>query len=99
MHHVVAFIAERQKGTCTNRSLSRLLSVMCLMFKAQCKTTIEPRVSLETTSLFLWGRCKTVYILPFLDSTLALLLVGFTEYDDDDGVPRLRECNYSKYNT
>ncbi|MFS8020274.1 putative vacuolar ATPase assembly integral membrane protein Vma21 [Helianthus anomalus] len=34
MHHVVALIAERQKGTCTNRSLSRLLSVMCLMSKA-----------------------------------------------------------------
>ncbi|MFS7895964.1 hypothetical protein Hanom_Chr00s003901g01716271 [Helianthus anomalus] len=30
MHHVVALIAERQKGTCTNRSLSRLLSV-CYM--------------------------------------------------------------------
>ncbi|MFS7983711.1 hypothetical protein Hanom_Chr11g00977721 [Helianthus anomalus] len=26
MHHVVALIAERQKGTCTNRSLSRLPS-------------------------------------------------------------------------
>ncbi|MFS8006578.1 hypothetical protein Hanom_Chr14g01250851 [Helianthus anomalus] len=34
MHHVVALIAERQKGTCTNRSLSRLLSVMCLISKA-----------------------------------------------------------------
>ncbi|MFS7931800.1 hypothetical protein Hanom_Chr04g00360281 [Helianthus anomalus] len=34
MHHVVALIAERQRGTCTNRSLSRLLSVMCLRFKA-----------------------------------------------------------------
>ncbi|MFS7971370.1 hypothetical protein Hanom_Chr09g00831921 [Helianthus anomalus] len=34
MHHVVALMAERQKGTCTNRSLSRLLSVMCLMSKA-----------------------------------------------------------------
>ncbi|MFS7970598.1 hypothetical protein Hanom_Chr09g00822811 [Helianthus anomalus] len=29
VHHVVASIAERQKGTCTNRLLSRLLSVMC----------------------------------------------------------------------
>ncbi|MFS8017129.1 hypothetical protein Hanom_Chr15g01376691 [Helianthus anomalus] len=34
MDYVVALIAERQKGTCTNRSLSRLLSVMCLMSKS-----------------------------------------------------------------
>ncbi|KAJ0823702.1 hypothetical protein HanPSC8_Chr16g0746711 [Helianthus annuus] len=34
MHQVVALIDERQKGTCTNRPLSRLLSVMCLMSKA-----------------------------------------------------------------
>ncbi|MFS7935475.1 hypothetical protein Hanom_Chr05g00403921 [Helianthus anomalus] len=27
MHHVVALIAERQGGTCTNRLLSRLLSL------------------------------------------------------------------------
>ncbi|MFS7905245.1 hypothetical protein Hanom_Chr01g00045401 [Helianthus anomalus] len=31
MHHVL--IAERQGGTCTNRHLSQLLSVMCLMSK------------------------------------------------------------------
>ncbi|MFS7935691.1 hypothetical protein Hanom_Chr05g00406571 [Helianthus anomalus] len=30
------------------------------------------------------GRGKAVHILPSLDPTLALLLVGFTEYDDDD---------------
>ncbi|MFS7981189.1 hypothetical protein Hanom_Chr10g00948071 [Helianthus anomalus] len=35
-------------------------------------------------SLFLRGRGKVVYILPSSDSTLALLLVGFTEYDDYD---------------
>ncbi|MFS7907907.1 hypothetical protein Hanom_Chr01g00077021 [Helianthus anomalus] len=29
------------------------------------------------------GRGKAVYILPSSDPTLALLLVGFTEYDDD----------------
>ncbi|MFS7988231.1 hypothetical protein Hanom_Chr11g01032241 [Helianthus anomalus] len=40
-------------------------------------------VSLEVASLFLWGRGKAVYILPSSDPTLALLLVGFTEYDDD----------------
>ncbi|MFS7985210.1 hypothetical protein Hanom_Chr11g00995841 [Helianthus anomalus] len=37
-----------------------------------------------TASLFLRGRGKVVYILPSSDPTLALLLVGFTEYDDDD---------------
>ncbi|MFS7890975.1 hypothetical protein Hanom_Chr07g00660211 [Helianthus anomalus] len=59
---------------------------MCLMSKASCKTTIEPGVSLEAASLFLQGRGKAVYILPFSDPTLALLLVGFTEYDDDNAV-------------
>ncbi|KAM0022609.1 hypothetical protein Hdeb2414_s0023g00630471 [Helianthus debilis subsp. tardiflorus] len=34
MHHVVALMTERQKGTCINRPLSRLLSVVCLMSKA-----------------------------------------------------------------
>ncbi|MFS7955142.1 hypothetical protein Hanom_Chr07g00639151 [Helianthus anomalus] len=37
MHHVVALIAERQGGACTNRRLSHLLSVMCLMSKAYAK--------------------------------------------------------------
>ncbi|MFS8014979.1 hypothetical protein Hanom_Chr15g01351021 [Helianthus anomalus] len=45
---------------------------------------IEPRVSLDVASLFLRGRGKFVYILPSLDSTLALLLMRFIEYDDDD---------------
>ncbi|MFS8014867.1 hypothetical protein Hanom_Chr15g01349681 [Helianthus anomalus] len=45
---------------------------------------IEPGVSLEAASLFLRGRGKAVYILPSSDPTLALLLVVFTEYDDDD---------------
>ncbi|KAJ0735698.1 putative protein kinase RLK-Pelle-RLCK-VIIa-2 family [Helianthus annuus] len=40
--------------------------------------------SLEAASLFLRGRGKAVYILPSSDPTFALLLVGFTEYDDDD---------------
>ncbi|KAJ0945658.1 putative tetratricopeptide-like helical domain superfamily [Helianthus annuus] len=42
------------------------------------------RVSLKAVSLFLRGRGKVVYILPSSNFTLALLLVGFTEYDDDD---------------
>ncbi|MFS7913290.1 hypothetical protein Hanom_Chr02g00140121 [Helianthus anomalus] len=48
------------------------------------QTTIEPRVSVEATSLFLRGRGKAIYVLPSSDSTLALLLVEFTDYDDDD---------------
>ncbi|MFS8011947.1 hypothetical protein Hanom_Chr14g01314961 [Helianthus anomalus] len=46
----------------------------------------EPGVSLEATSPFLRGRGKVVYILPSSDPTLALLLAGFTEYDDDDAL-------------
>ncbi|MFS8024653.1 hypothetical protein Hanom_Chr16g01465931 [Helianthus anomalus] len=49
----------------------------------------EPEVSLEIVSLFIRGRGKAVYILPSSSGlTLALLLVGFTEYVDDiDEVP------------
>ncbi|MFS7946998.1 hypothetical protein Hanom_Chr06g00542851 [Helianthus anomalus] len=45
---------------------------------------LEPGLSLESTSLFLTGRGKSVYILPSSDTTLTLLLVGFNKYDDDD---------------
>ncbi|MFS7963147.1 hypothetical protein Hanom_Chr08g00734721 [Helianthus anomalus] len=76
MHHVVALIAERQKGTCTTRYLSRLLSVMCLMSKTWCKTTIESGVSLKAVSL--WVRGKTIYILPYSSIIFILLLVRFT---------------------
>ncbi|MFS8005356.1 hypothetical protein Hanom_Chr13g01236361 [Helianthus anomalus] len=41
-------------------------------------------VSLEAASLFLWGKGKVVYISPSSNSTFALLLVGFIDYDDDD---------------
>ncbi|KAM0039387.1 hypothetical protein Hdeb2414_s0012g00381531 [Helianthus debilis subsp. tardiflorus] len=41
-------------------------------------------VSLEAASLFLRGRGKVLYILPFSDAILALLLIGFSEYDDDE---------------
>ncbi|MFS7910728.1 hypothetical protein Hanom_Chr02g00109601 [Helianthus anomalus] len=47
-------------------------------------TNIKPGVSPEAVSLFLRGRGKAVYILPSSYPALALLLVGFTEYDDDD---------------
>ncbi|MFS7942658.1 hypothetical protein Hanom_Chr06g00490991 [Helianthus anomalus] len=57
---------------------------MCFMSKVSCKTTIEPGFSVEATFLFLRSRGKIVYIIPSSDPTLALLLVRFTEYDDDD---------------
>ncbi|MFS7944310.1 hypothetical protein Hanom_Chr06g00510651 [Helianthus anomalus] len=41
-------------------------------------------VSVEATSLFLRSRGKAVYILPSSDPTFVLLLMGFTEYYDDD---------------
>ncbi|KAJ0936439.1 hypothetical protein HanRHA438_Chr03g0131061 [Helianthus annuus] len=50
----------------------------------QSGTFTEYDVRLEAASLFLQGRGKAVYTLPSSDPTLALLLVGFTEYDDDD---------------
>ncbi|MFS7906774.1 hypothetical protein Hanom_Chr01g00063181 [Helianthus anomalus] len=49
-------------------------------------------VSLEAASLFLRGRGKAVYILPSSDPTLALLLVGFTEYDDYYHVVTVLKC-------
>ncbi|MFS7918387.1 hypothetical protein Hanom_Chr03g00200421 [Helianthus anomalus] len=83
MHHVVALIAERH-GVHALIGVCLKCCVMCLMSKACCKTTIEPGVSLEASSLFLRGRCKVVYILPFSDPTLALLLVGYTGDGDGD---------------
>ncbi|MFS7999873.1 hypothetical protein Hanom_Chr12g01171731 [Helianthus anomalus] len=47
---------------------------------------MELGVSLEAASLFVRSRGKAVYILLSSDPTLALLLVGFTKYDDDDSV-------------
>ncbi|MFS7990403.1 hypothetical protein Hanom_Chr11g01058481 [Helianthus anomalus] len=44
----------------------------------------QVRVSLEAVSLFLRGRYKVVYILSSSNSLLALLLVGFTECDNDE---------------
>ncbi|MFS7934641.1 hypothetical protein Hanom_Chr05g00393991 [Helianthus anomalus] len=75
MHHVVALIAERQRGTCTNQLSAFVPIVECC---EPCKTTIEPGVSLEAAFLYLQGRGKVVYILPSSDPTLALLLMGFT---------------------
>ncbi|MFS8024595.1 hypothetical protein Hanom_Chr16g01465031 [Helianthus anomalus] len=51
-------------------------------------------VLLEVVSLFLRGRGKSVYILPYSDPILALLLVIFTEYDDyDDFVGFYSHCS------
>ncbi|MFS7971691.1 hypothetical protein Hanom_Chr09g00835801 [Helianthus anomalus] len=57
-----------------------------ILLKSTCKKMclMESGFSLEATSLFLRGRGKVVYILPSSDPTLALLWVGFTEYNDDD---------------
>ncbi|MFS8019672.1 hypothetical protein Hanom_Chr15g01406451 [Helianthus anomalus] len=44
---------------------------------------LESGVAREAASLFLRRKGKVVYILPSSNPTLALLLVGFTEYDDD----------------
>ncbi|KAJ0443765.1 hypothetical protein HanIR_Chr16g0824441 [Helianthus annuus] len=59
---------------------------MRLISKALYKTTIKPYIPvlLEAASLFLCGRGKTIYILPYSYSVLALILMGFSEYDDDD---------------
>ncbi|KAJ0575570.1 hypothetical protein HanIR_Chr05g0214231 [Helianthus annuus] len=77
MHNVVVLIAEKQGGICINQSLSRLLSVMCLLSKSSYKTTIEPGVLLEAASLFQQGRGKfSKFYLPHT------LLMRFTEYYD-----------------
>ncbi|MFS7937805.1 hypothetical protein Hanom_Chr05g00432091 [Helianthus anomalus] len=60
------------------------MGVMCFISNVWCKTTIEPGVSPEAVSLFLRSRGNFIYILPSSYPTLALPLVGFTEYDDDD---------------
>ncbi|KAM0020615.1 hypothetical protein Hdeb2414_s0025g00669061 [Helianthus debilis subsp. tardiflorus] len=60
---------------------NRILS--CRVATRKSPLVIEPGVSLEAASLFLRGRGEAVYILPSSDPTFALLLVGFTEYDDD----------------
>ncbi|MFS7909026.1 hypothetical protein Hanom_Chr01g00089981 [Helianthus anomalus] len=56
---------------------------MWLMSNDLCKSTIEPKVSLEAASLFFRGRDKFVYILFSSDPTFILLLVEFTEYDKE----------------
>ncbi|MFS7911021.1 hypothetical protein Hanom_Chr02g00113091 [Helianthus anomalus] len=49
-------------------------------------------VSLEAASLFIHVIGKTICILPSSNPTLALLLVGFTKYDDDVGGLWENEC-------
>ncbi|MFS8006651.1 hypothetical protein Hanom_Chr14g01251761 [Helianthus anomalus] len=49
---------------------------MCLCPKLDAKLPSSRGVSLEAASVFLRGRGKSS------DTTLAFLLVGFTEYDD-----------------
>ncbi|MFS7982997.1 hypothetical protein Hanom_Chr11g00969351 [Helianthus anomalus] len=87
MHHELALIAERKGGTCINRHLSRLLSVYVPYVQGLMQNYYRARgvVSLEAASLFPRGRGKVVYIYP----TLALLLMGFNEYDHDDDLPKM----------
>ncbi|MFS8027299.1 hypothetical protein Hanom_Chr16g01497091 [Helianthus anomalus] len=63
------------------------------MYNKLC-SNYESVVSLEAVSLFLRGRGKVVYVLLSSDRTLALLLVGFTEYDDDDIIHKLEVLNF-----
>ncbi|MFS7979329.1 hypothetical protein Hanom_Chr10g00926031 [Helianthus anomalus] len=71
MHHVVALIAERQGGTCTNRPFCRELCALCPRLDA--KLLWSRGVSLKAASLFLRVRGKAVYILPSSEPTLAFL--------------------------
>ncbi|KAJ0455755.1 hypothetical protein HanIR_Chr15g0754711 [Helianthus annuus] len=59
-----------------------ILTLFFFFFITKSKNYYEPGVLLEATPLFLRGRGKAVYILSSSDPTLALLLMGFTEYDD-----------------
>ncbi|MFS8033620.1 hypothetical protein Hanom_Chr17g01571721 [Helianthus anomalus] len=74
MHHVVTLIAERQKGTCPNRSLSRLAECYVPYVQGLMQNYYRTRGITGATSLFLHDRGKTVYILPSSDSTFVLLL-------------------------
>ncbi|MFS7934179.1 hypothetical protein Hanom_Chr05g00388561 [Helianthus anomalus] len=82
MHHVVALIAKRQRGTCTNRHLSQLLSVTYVQGLMQNYNRVGCLIGSSLS--ILTGRGKAIYISPSSDPTLVLLLVGYTEYDDDD---------------
>ncbi|KAJ0600201.1 hypothetical protein HanIR_Chr03g0113901 [Helianthus annuus] len=53
---------------------------MCLMSKVRCKTIIE-----------LGGLTGSNLSIYTEDSTLALILVGFTEYDDDDYFSKIED--------
>ncbi|MFS7955088.1 hypothetical protein Hanom_Chr07g00638501 [Helianthus anomalus] len=59
----------------------------------------RPGVSLEAVSLFLRGRGKTMYILPSSDTTLALLLMRFTEYDDGKDILKSQNQQHESQHT
>ncbi|MFS7958794.1 hypothetical protein Hanom_Chr08g00682881 [Helianthus anomalus] len=54
-----------------------------------CHILILSRGLTESNLSILQGRGKVVYILPSSDPTLTLLLVGFTEYDDNNDMSHL----------
>ncbi|MFS7980728.1 hypothetical protein Hanom_Chr10g00942691 [Helianthus anomalus] len=46
--------------------------------------TYNRNLNMEAVSLFIRGRGEAFYILPSSVPILVVLLVGFTEYDDDE---------------
>ncbi|MFS8013447.1 hypothetical protein Hanom_Chr14g01333081 [Helianthus anomalus] len=81
MHHVVALIAERQGGTCTNQSVS--IAECYVPYVQGLRQNYYRAGVYRKQPLYSYGvEIRFVYILPSSDPspTLALLLVGFTEY-------------------
>ncbi|MFS8017353.1 hypothetical protein Hanom_Chr15g01379411 [Helianthus anomalus] len=68
MHHVMALIHCR---------------VLCALFPRLDAKLPSSRGSHWKQPLYSYGRGRVVYILPPSDPIVALLSVGFTEYDDD----------------
>ncbi|MFS7911000.1 hypothetical protein Hanom_Chr02g00112801 [Helianthus anomalus] len=80
MHHAMSLIAERQG---VHAPIGLFVESYVPYVQGLMQNYYGTGVSLEATSLFLRGESKTVYILLSLEPTLVLLLVRFTEYDDD----------------
>ncbi|MFS8020844.1 hypothetical protein Hanom_Chr16g01420521 [Helianthus anomalus] len=78
----MALIAERQNGTYTNRSLSRLLSVMCLM--SNDAKLLSSRWSHWKQSLYSYGveirlftsyHSQTLYLFCYRWNLLSLMMI------------------------
>ncbi|MFS7929488.1 hypothetical protein Hanom_Chr04g00333101 [Helianthus anomalus] len=88
MHHVMALITERQKGTRTKRSLSQLLSVMCFMSKVDTKL-LSSRASHWKEPLYSYGvevRLSTSYppqtlpLLCYWSNLLSMMMMMFVKW-------------------